>query len=137
MQRKLFRGGIWLADVFSTPFAEEVWSCQGRLTLWCAVGILASSIGFFYYSPTTPNMSLAQLIVYRYFFVTLLAIFMAYAYMKTQNIWLPAMIHFVTNSIEWIGTVPGNKTVTWEMLSIIVLIKSATYLPFLFTKTFR
>ena len=92
---------------------------------------------FFYYSPTTPNISLAQLIVYRYFFTTLLAIFMAYAYMKTQNIWLPAMIHFVTNSIEWIGTVPGDETITWEMLGIIVLIKSAMYLPFLFTKTFR
>lgn len=90
---------------------------------------------FFYYSPKDPSMSLGQWIVFRYFGVTLLAIFMAYAYMKTHNVWLPVLIHFVNNALA--GTGIGIEAVTWTMLGILILIKVATYLPFLLSQVFR
>ena len=89
----------------------------------------------FYYYPNDPSMSLGQWIVYRYFGVTLLAIFMAYAYMKTYNIWLPVLIHFINNALAGTGT--EIEEVSWAMLGILILIKLATYLPFLFFPIFR
>lgn len=44
---ELFRRGVWLADLFSAAFAEKVWSDQGYVAFWGAVGILASATGLF------------------------------------------------------------------------------------------
>lgn len=85
-------------------------------------------------------MSLAQVIVFRYIIVILMAIFMAYAYMKTHNVWLPVLIHAVNNGLAGGGLAGGGaevETVTWMMLGLIVLSRMALFLPFLLTKEFR
>lgn len=88
---------------------------------------------FFYYAPLAPNMSLVQLIVLRYVSCVLLSIFMAYAYMKTHNVWLPVLIHFANNVLA--GT--ETKAVTWTTLMITILLLIISYLPFLSFKVFR
>lgn len=88
-----------------------------------------------YYSPADPSRSLAQLIVFRYIINILMAIFMAYAYMKTQNVWLPVLIHAVNNGLVGGGT--GSETFTWMILGLIVLSRMVLFLPFLLAKEFR
>ncbi len=57
--------------------------------------ILAAPIEPFYYSPDTWGLSiLAQLIT-----CVSLGIFFAYAYMKTENIWVPVFLHFMNNNL--------------------------------------
>lgn len=95
---------------------------------------------FFCYSPADPSMSLAQMIVFRYIINILMAIFMAYAYMKTQNVWLPVLIHAVNNGLAGGGLAGGGadvEPVTWMMLGLIVLSRMALFLPFLLAKEFR
>lgn len=90
---------------------------------------------FFYYAPLS-SLSLIQLILYRYVVVTLLAIFMAYAYMKTQNVWLPVFLHCANNNLAVLGGEGGGE-MTWAMLGLFLLIRAALFLPFLRSKVFR
>lgn len=93
---------------------------------------------FFYYAPLDPCMSLAQTIVMRYISTTTIAIFMAYAYMKTNNVWLSVLIHFANNSIVSFTIDSEHGTMlTWTMLGIFILIRAAFFLPFLFSKVFK
>ncbi|MBR3752009.1 MAG: CPBP family intramembrane metalloprotease [Ruminiclostridium sp.] len=91
----------------------------------------------FYYAPLSSSMSLLQLILYRYVMVILIAIFMAYAYMKTQNVWLPAFLHCVNNILAELGPENGNCELTWAMLGLFILIRLVLFLPFLRSKVFR
>lgn len=88
----------------------------------------------FYYAPALPAASLPQLLVLRYGVTILLAIFMAYAYGKTQNVWLPVLVHFINN---FLATGEGTVVFSWGMIGGLLLIKGACYLPFLFSKVFR
>ncbi len=93
---------------------------------------------FFYYTPLDPSMSLAQTIVMRYISVITVAIFMAYAYMKTNNVWLAVLIHFANNNIMGFTIDSEHGTmITWTTLGILMLIRVAFFLPFLFSKVFK
>lgn len=86
----------------------------------------------FYYAPRT-DISLIQLIMLRYSTCILISIFMAYAYIKTHNIWLPVFIHFLNNNLPGIYIETDN----WTIIIILTLVKIVMYLPFLFSKIFR
>lgn len=90
----------------------------------------------FYYAPQVSTMSLIQLILYRYVTVTSIAIFMAYAYMKTSNVWLPVFLHCANNNLAVLGGEGGGE-MTWAMLGLFLLIRAALFLPFLRSKVFR
>ena len=91
---------------------------------------------FCYYSPMTESMSLVQQLLFRYAINVLMAVFMAYAYGKTHNVWLPVLIHFTNNTLVGAGETDGG-TITWAMLGLLVLIKMVSYLPLLRSKVFR
>ncbi|MBR2491745.1 MAG: CPBP family intramembrane metalloprotease [Ruminiclostridium sp.] len=90
----------------------------------------------FYYAPQVSTMSLVQLILYRYVTVTTIAIFMAYAYMKTSNVWLPAFLHCANNNLAVLGG-EGSGEMTWVMLGLFLLIRAALFLPLLRSNVFR
>ena len=87
----------------------------------------------FYYSKS--SMTLAQFILIHFINVTTTAIFIAYAYMRTHNIWLPVLIHFVNNNLSDFGV--SNQKYTWIMVGIWFLIQIVIFFPFLFSKIFR
>lgn len=90
----------------------------------------------FYYAPQVSTMSLIQLILYRYVTVTSIAIFMAYAYMKTNSVWLPAFLHCANNNLAVLGG-EGSGEMTWVMLGLFLLIRAALFLPLLRSNVFR
>ena len=53
-----------------------------------------------YYAPQAAGSTLAQVLCMRYGHVILLAVFLAYAYGKTGNLWLPVLIHGMNNTLS-------------------------------------
>ena len=90
----------------------------------------------FVYIPTTQNMGIMQLIVFRFASVILLAIFLAYSYMRTNNIWVPILIHFLQDNLGFF-LVGEDSDFTWMTVGILILSKAILFLPFLFFKGFR
>ncbi|MBQ2926122.1 MAG: CPBP family intramembrane metalloprotease, partial [Ruminiclostridium sp.] len=90
----------------------------------------------FYYAPQVSTMSLIQLILYRYVTVTSIAIFMAYAYMKTSNVWLPVFLHCANNNLAVLGGESSGE-LTWAMLGLFILIRLILFLPILRSKVFQ
>ena len=90
----------------------------------------------FYYAPQVSTMNLIQLILYRYVTVTSIAIFMAYAYMKTNNVWLPVFLHCANNNLAVLGREGGGE-MTWAMLGLYVFIRLVLFLPLLRSNVFR
>ena len=67
-----------------------------------------------------------------------LGIFMAYTYMKTQNIWVPIIIHFLNNNmvVVFSGTysadVLQNQQIHWGAIPVALVMNCLLYtsLPF-------
>lgn len=84
-------------EILSSASSSEKFGLKGGvILLGCVWAVWHLPIDFFYY--TTPDMGLTALASQ---FVTCisLGIFMAYTYMKTQNIWVPIIIHFLNNNM--------------------------------------
>ena len=69
-----------------------------------------------------------------------LAIFFAYAYMKTKNIWVPVIMHFLFNSVAIIFindmSELQNEVVTWKDVPI-SLVSMSVFAIFIFAPIFR
>ena len=106
----------------------------------CVWAVWHLPIDFFYY--TTPDMGLAALASQ---FVTCisLGIFMAYTYMKTQNIWVPIIIHFLNNNmvVVFSGTysadVLQNQQIHWGDIPVALVMNLLIYGWVIFLKPFK
>ena len=72
-----------------------------------------------------------------------LGIFFAWAYMKTGNIWVPVILHFLNNNLgpvmvsDYSADVLQNQQVTWGMIPAALLINGILFGLFLLAKEFR
>lgn len=121
------------------PLLQKKYGLQkGVIVLGVLWGIWHLPLDFFYYSTDTDlAMAAAQLVT-----CIPLAIFFAWAYMKTQNIWVPVILHFLNNNLSAIlsgGSMDAfqNQSVAWRELLPVILINGIVFGGFLFTKPFR
>lgn len=147
---------VWMLPVsfvlsFDSFLGEEYgWRCYFQPLLQQKFGLIKGVLLFgvlwefwhlplvlFFYAPMDPTISLLQLIVFRYSMSIIMAIFMAYAYMRTHNVWLPVLIHFANNSLASFASETGMGETTWTMVGITILIQAVLFLPFLFSNVFR
>jgi len=92
----------------------------------------------FYTKDSIPQMIVGQIIT-----CVSLGIFLGYAYLKTNNIWIPVAMHFLNNNL--IPVVSGSftaesiqdQTVSWTDLLIILVIDIVVFCLFIFTKEYR
>lgn len=68
----------------------------GLFVLGVVWGLWHLPIDFFYY--TTPDMGVLMVLSQIVTCITI-SIFFAYAYMKTENIWVPTIMHFLNNNL--------------------------------------
>ncbi|MDE6883603.1 MAG: CPBP family intramembrane metalloprotease [Lachnospiraceae bacterium] len=113
---------------------------KGVVILGAAWGFWHIFLDFFYY--TTPDrgliMTLSQIIT-----CVTLGIFFAWAYMKTNNIWVPVILHFLNNNLalvvanEYSADILQNQAVTWSMLPSSLIVNGILFGLFLLAKEFR
>ena len=92
----------------------------------------------FYTKDSIPQMIVGQIIT-----CVSLGIFLGYAYLKTNNIWIPVAMHFLNNNL--IPVVSGSftaesiqdQTVSWTDLLIILVIDIVVFCLFIFTKEYK
>ncbi len=103
---------------------------SGVLILGIVWGLWHIFLDFFYYS--TPDkgwfMTLSQIIG-----CVTLGIFIAWAYLKTNNIWVPAILHFMNNNLSFVY---AHLTQSQEMTWALMIISGILFGPFLLSKIF-
>lgn len=122
------------------PLLQEKFGLRGGvMVLGIVWGLWHLPVDFFYYSQGAGVvMAAAQQIT-----CITLGIFFAYAYMKTQNIWVPVILHFLNNNL--IPIISGNysadvlqsQNVSWEQLPMAFVINALFFGIFLFAKPFQ
>lgn len=122
------------------PILQEKFGKRwGVLLLGVVWGLWHLPVNFFYYSPGT---GLASAAAQQITCITL-GIFFAYAYMKTENIWVPVILHFMNNNLipiisgTYSASVIENQTTTWASLIPALIINGIIFGGFLFAKVFR
>lgn len=90
----------------------------------------------FYYAPISLNdwVAVAQCVLVRYASTTGLAIFLCYAYTRTNNIWLVSLIHMFHNSF---GIFLAEITSSWIVIFSRIIADIAIFYPLLLTKPFK
>lgn len=111
---------------------------KGIIILGVIWGLWHAPLCFMYYSRETGfQMQTAQIIT-----CIAYAVFFGFVYMKTENIWLPVVIHYFNNNL--IPVIAGdtspdvleNQTVSWSELPVHALLM-IFYIIFIFAKEFR
>ena len=110
----------------------------GTILLGIVWGLWHVAADFMYYSTETgPQMLIAQIIA-----CIALGIFFGYAYMKTQNIWVPVVMHLMNNNMALVlsGDVSTNalqgNVIGWEQIPFYIIGYAVMWL-FIFTPTMR
>jgi len=108
----------------------------GVIVLGIVWGLWHLPLNFFFYSPETSLQSVAAQIVT----CISIGIFFAYAYLKTNNIWVPVVMHFLNNNM--ILVVSGsanysNQVYTWHDVIVGALIMGVLHIPFLASRVFN
>ncbi|MDE7044640.1 MAG: CPBP family intramembrane metalloprotease, partial [Acetatifactor sp.] len=100
--------------------------------LW---GLLHLPLNIFFYSPDTWVASVTLQIINCIGF----AIFFGYGYLKTENIWVAVMMHYINNNM--IAVIAGveavsNKGVRWVDIPLSIVI-NLVFILFMFSKAYK
>lgn len=112
----------------------------GVLILGVVWGLWHLPVDFFYY--TTPDSGLIAVAAQQITCITI-SIFFAYAYMKTENIWVPVIMHMLNNNLvpvlsgNYSADVLQNQVMTWGSLIPALVLNGLIFGGFLFAKEFR
>lgn len=121
---------------FFQPLLQKRFGLKGGVVvlgvLW---GLWHLPINIFYYSPDTWIISVVlQLITCVSF-----AIFFGYGYIKTENIWVPVIMHYINNNMIAVLTGSadlGNQIYRWVDIPIAIVI-NLVFLVFIFSRAFK
>lgn len=121
------------------PILQKKFGLRGGVLLLGVVwGLWHMPLDFWYYSDKGVTMTLSQIIT-----CVALGIFFAFAYMKTQNIWVPVIMHFLNNNLivvfsgNYSSDILENQTVRWVDLPLQLLVCGICFGLFIFAKPFR
>lgn len=112
----------------------------GVLVLGVVWALWHLPIDFFYY--TSPGDGLIMLAGQVVTCVSI-GIFMAWAYMKTNNIWVPVIIHFLNNNLipmitgTYSAEVIEGQSASWGEIPLAILINGLAFGFFLLAREFR
>ena len=109
----------------------------GVVLLGVVWGVWHTAADFMFYSTTSgPQLLVTQIIT-----CVTMSIFFGYAYMKTQNIWAIAIMHFINNNFLVVFTggdvnVLQNQSITWSQIPV-MLIRSLIFALFIFAPIYN
>ena len=125
---------------YMQPYLQRKFGLRGGVILLGIVwGLWHLPVDFFYY--TTPDMGLIMAVSQQVTCI-FLGIFLAWAYMKTNNIWVPVIIHFLNNNLipilsaDYSADVLENQQVTWAGAFFSLILNALCFGWFLLSKQF-
>lgn len=126
---------------YMQPFLQKRFGIRGGVILLGVLwGLWHAPINFFYY--TTPQQGLISMVLQQSTCI-FLGIFFAYAYMKTENIWVPVILHYLNNNLIPIMTgvqsasVLEHQQVSWSQVPAAFFFNFIFYGLFLFLGPFK
>ena len=126
---------------YMQPYLQRKFGLRGGVILLGIVwGLWHLPVDFFYY--TTPDMGLIMAASQQVTCI-FLGIFLAWAYMKTNNIWVPVTIHFLNNNLipilsaDYSADVLENQQVTWAGVFFSLILNALCFGWFLLSKQFK
>lgn len=130
----LFFGEEFGWRYFLQPRLQKLFGKKvGVLILGFIWGIWHAPLCFMLYSPRTPLYCVIGHISTCVF----MGIYLGYAYMKTENVWAPMLIHMVNNVIGIVLSGGYATVFTTESLLYSILIYAIFFSPFLLTKEYK
>lgn len=121
---------------FLQPILQKKFGLKGGvLLLGLAWGLWHLPINIFYYSPDTWIISVVLQIIT----CVSLAIFFGYGYLKTENIWVPVVMHYINNNMIAVLTGSadlGGRVYRWIDIPLTLLV-DLVFILFLFSKEYR
>lgn len=124
---------------YFTPFLQKHFGkVKGVLLLGVLWGLWHLPINVFYYSPQTWLLS----VISQQITCIGLGIFFTYAYMKTKNIWVPVILHFLNNNLIAVlnggnVSVISDQVIRWNDILILFVFNLVLFVPFIFAKEYR
>ncbi|MDK2564272.1 type II CAAX endopeptidase family protein [Romboutsia sedimentorum] len=129
----LFFGEEFGWRYFLQPRLQKLYGKRpGVLILGFIWGIWHLPLCFTLYNPKTPVYG----VIHQVAFCMLLGVFFGYAYMKTENVWAPILIHLVNNGIIMLDE-SYESVITIDSILIGVVANAIFFLPFLFAKEYK
>lgn len=108
----------------------------GVVLLGVIWGLWHLPLNLFYYAPDTPLQSIAAQVGC----CVCYGVVMAWGYMKTGNIWVAVIMHFINNNLGLVF-IPDlgfqNQVYTWPDVAFSVIFLAILHLPFLASRVFR
>lgn len=107
----------------------------GVLLLGVLWGAWHLPLNLFYYSPETSLQSFVSQIIA----CVALGVFFAWAYLKTNNIWVPVLLHYFNNNLIVVYTNSSsisNQVIPWSDVLITLVLYAVLYMPVLASKVF-
>lgn len=121
---------------FFQPLLQKRFGLKGGvLVLGVLWGLWHLPINIFYYSPDTWLISVILQIITCVSF----AIFFGYGYMKTENIWVPVIMHYINNNMIAVLTGSAdlsNQTYRWVDIPIMIIV-NLVFIVFIFSKVYK
>ena len=115
------------------PLLQERFGLRnGVIILGLLWGLWHFDVDMMYYTKTTgPQMFVSQLIT-----CITVGIFFGYAYMKTQNIWVPVIMHYLNNNLLAVlaggdTSILQNQVINWKDIPLFFVI-ALVYAVFIF-----
>lgn len=113
---------------------------KGVLILGVVWGLWHLPLDFFFY--VTPDKGVVMT-VNQIINCLGLGIFFAYAYMKTENIWVPVVLHYLNNNLilvtsgQFSADVLQNQSISWADIPVTLLMNGVLFGWFILAKPFR
>lgn len=108
----------------------------GVVILGAAWGLWHLPLNLFYYSTETSLQSLISQIIA----CVTLGVFFAWTMLKTNNIWIPVLLHYFNNNLILVYTASSdisNQVISWADVGITLVLYAVLYLPALASKVFE
>lgn len=108
----------------------------GVVILGAAWGLWHLPLNLFYYSTETSLQSLVSQIIA----CVTLGVFFAWAMLKTDNIWVPVLLHYFNNNLILVFTASSDisgQIISWADVGITLVLYAVLYLPALASRVFE
>lgn len=121
---------------FFQPLLQKRFGLKtGVILLGVFWGLWHLPLNIFFYSPDTWLISITVQIITCISY----AIFFGYGYMKTENIWVPVIMHYINNNM--IAVISGadsisNQVLRWVDIPLSILL-DLVFIAFIFTKVYK